>query len=72
MDPNFKRILYVRYVDDFVVGVIGSRYDTLSIKNDITTFLKDNLDLTLNEGKTLITNFNKNYIKFLGSLIKGP
>ena len=71
MDPNFKRLYYVRYVDDFVVGVIGSRKDTLYIKDKIISFLKDVLKLTLSEEKTFITNFSKNSIKFLGAYIKG-
>ncbi len=33
-DSNFKRIQYNRYADDFVVGVIGSKQDALSIKED--------------------------------------
>jgi retron-type reverse transcriptase len=32
MDPNFKRLCYVRYVDDFIVGVIGSRKDTVRLE----------------------------------------
>jgi hypothetical protein len=23
-DPNFRRLYYIRYVDDFVVGIVGS------------------------------------------------
>lgn len=71
MDPNFKRLYYVRYVDDFVVGIIGSRKDTIYIKDKIIFFFKDALKLTLSEEKTFITNFSKNPIKFLGAFIKG-
>lgn len=72
MDLNFKRIYYVKYVHDFVVGFIGSRNDTLSTKKFIVTFLKNILELTLNEDKTFITNFSKNFIKFLDFFIKSP
>lgn len=70
-DPGFKRLYYVRYVDDFVVGVIGSRKDTVELQENIRVFLKDQLKLTLGPEKTLITNFSKRYISFLGTLIKG-
>lgn len=70
-DQNFKRLNYVRYVDDFVVGVIGSRDETVKIKEKITEFLKNQLKLTLSPEKTLITNFSKQYIFFLGTFIKG-
>lgn len=70
MDPNFKRLYYVRYVDEFAVGVIGSRNDTLNIQDKIRIFLKENLKLTLSEKKTFITNFRKKHIKFLGTYIK--
>ena len=71
MDPNFRRLYYVRYVDDFVVGVIGSYKNTLDIQEKIRIFLKNTLKLTLNEKKTFITNFSKKPIKFLGAYIKG-
>lgn len=70
-DPKFKRLNYVRYEDDFVVGVIGSRAETVSLKEKIKSFLKSKLKLTLSPSKTLITNFSKQYIFFLGTLIKG-
>ena len=71
MDSNFKRLYYVRYVDDFVIGIIGSRKDTINIQDKVKAFLKDSLMLTLNEKKTCITNFSKIPIKFLGAYIKG-
>ena len=32
MDENFRRIVYVRYADDFLIGVIGSKEEAESIK----------------------------------------
>jgi group II intron reverse transcriptase/maturase len=68
MDNDFVRIKYVRYADDFVIGVIGSKDLTEKIKTDIATFLTEQLKLTLSLEKTLITHFNgrKNPVKFLG------
>jgi group II intron reverse transcriptase/maturase len=71
MDPNFKRLVYVRYVDDFVIGVVGSRKDAVDIKERVKCFLDENLKLTLSDEKSLITHFNKTPITFLGTLIKG-
>lgn len=70
-DRSFKRLCYVRYIDDFVVGVMGSREDTVEIEGKIRAFLKNELKLTLSSEKTLITQFSKQYISFLGTLIKG-
>lgn len=56
MDFDFKRIQYVRYADDFLIGVIGSKEDAQKIKDDLTVFLKDELKLELSQEKTLITN----------------
>jgi len=71
MDPNFKRLFYVRYVDDFVVGVVGSREDAIDIKERVRCFLEENLKLVLSDEKSLITHFSKTPITFLGTLIKG-
>lgn len=71
MDPNFKRLYYVRYVDDFVIGVVGSREDAVDIKKKVKCFLEENLKLTLSDDKSLITHFSKTPISFLGTSIKG-
>lgn len=71
LDPNFKRLHYVRYVDDFVIGVVGSREEAVEVQDKVRLFLLDNLKLTLSQEKTLITHFSKDFISFLGALIKG-
>jgi len=70
-DQNFKRLCYVRHVDNFVVGVIGSRKYTVEIKEKIIVFLRNELKLTLSPEKIFITHFNKQYIFFLDTFIKG-
>ena len=65
MDEGYRRIKYVRYADDFIIGVIGSKADCVAIKEDIKNFLGEKLKLTLSEEKTLITHGNKK-AKFLG------
>lgn len=56
MDNNYRRLQYVRYADDFIVGVIGNLEDCRVIKQDIKDFLNDKLRLELSSDKTLITH----------------
>lgn len=65
MDGSYRRLKYIRYADDFILGVIGSKEDALRIKEDIKSFLSENLALELSEEKTLITHTDKS-AKFLG------
>jgi len=65
MDEGYKRLKYVRYADDFLIGVIGSKDDSQRIKEDIKNFLESKLKLELSEEKTLITHTEKS-AKFLG------
>lgn len=65
MDSNFKRLRYTRYADDFLIGIIGSKEDCLTLKEDITIFLKNKLKLNLSQEKTLITSSAKK-ARFLG------
>jgi hypothetical protein len=61
-----RKIAYVRYVDDFIVFVWGTRNDCLEIKKLIKNFLKGELDLDLSEEKTHITHLKKDKAKFIG------
>jgi len=65
MDSSYKRLVYTRYADDFLVGVIGSKMDAIAIKSDISNFLGNKLKLKMSEEKTLITN-SRNAARFLG------
>ena len=65
MDENYKRMQYVRYADDFLIGVIGSKKDCEKIKKDIAEFLFRKLGLELSQEKTLITHGQKK-AHFLG------
>ena len=65
MDGSYRRLKYIRYADDFILGVIGSKEDAQRIKEDIKSFLSESLALELSEEKTLITHTGKS-AKFLG------
>lgn len=55
-DPNYRRLRYVRYADDFLLGFIGPKDEAEAIKVRLKTFLSDHLKLELSEEKTLITH----------------
>ena len=65
MNADFKRVHYVRYADDFLIGIIGSKEDAVNLKAEITKFLADKMKLELSAEKTLITH-SENHAKFLG------
>ena len=67
-DPNFKRIMYVRYADDFVVLYTGTKNEALSIRDQIKVFLEDNCGLDLNLDKTTVSNLRKGF-HFLGAFV---
>lgn len=65
-DPKYKRLKYVRYADDFLLGFIGPKEEAEEIKQQIREFLLEELKLELSEEKTLITNARTEAAKFLG------
>ena len=58
-----KKIKYVRYADDFLIGVNGDRTDCDWIKSELSRFIEDTLKMELSEDKTLITHSNE-YARF--------
>ena len=56
MDDGYKRLVYVRYADDFLIGVIGSKVDAKQVKADVGQFIRQQLHLELSQEKTLITH----------------
>jgi len=69
-DPNFVRVKYVRYADDWLIGVIGPKQLAESIKERIGHFLKCHLNLTLSPEKTHITQARTEEAEFLGYRIR--
>ena len=65
-DPNYRRLRYVRYADDFLLGFAGPRTEAEEIKEKIATFLETQLKLTLSAEKTLITHAMTGRARFLG------
>lgn len=65
-DPNYKRLKYIRYADDFLLAFIGPKEEAVQIKLEIQNFLKRELKLELSAEKTLVTHATKGKAKFLG------
>ena len=69
VDVGYRRLRYLRYADDFLLGFIGPMAEAKEIKDRITTFLGTALKLTLSAEKTLITHANTGRARFLGYAI---
>lgn len=65
-DPTYRRLRYVRYADDFILGFIGSKSEAEAIKVAIGEFLRDKLRLEMSQTKTLITHARTEHARFLG------
>ena len=65
MDPGYRRLNYVRYADDFLIGIIGSKADAAAVLARVRAFLKDNLHLDVSEEKTGIVKATAG-ARFLG------
>jgi hypothetical protein len=66
MDPIYRRLRYVRYADDWLLGFSGPRCEAEAIKREVGAFLRDELRLELSETKTLITHAQSQAARFLG------
>lgn len=66
MDPAYRRLRYVRYADDWLLGFSGPRCEAEEIKREISEFLHNELKLELSETKTLITHARLEAARFLG------
>lgn len=65
-DPDYRRLRYVRYADDFLLGFTGPRSEAEEIKRQLGEFLREHLKLELSQEKTLITHAAKDAARFLG------
>lgn len=70
VDPSFKKLVYIRYADDWVIGVRGSREDCNFILSEVRIFLQEKLKLSLSEDKTKITNSKHEVATFLSVNIR--
>jgi len=66
MDPGYRRLKYLRYADDHILGFIGPRAEAEQIKARLAEFLRETLGLELSTAKTLITHARNQPARFLG------
>jgi group II intron reverse transcriptase/maturase len=66
MDPGYRRLQYVRYADDFLLGLAGHKDEAEAIRDQLAEYLRDHLKLDLSIEKTLVTNAATDKAKFLG------
>jgi group II intron reverse transcriptase/maturase len=64
-DPTYRRLKYVRYADDLLLGFVGPKSEAVEIKHKIGTFLQT-LELKMSGEKTLITHATTGRARFLG------
>jgi len=69
MDTNFKRLNFVRYADDFIIGIDGSLSDAQLIGAKVEKFLKGELLFEIK--RFTIKNFCQEGDNFLGFTLKG-
>ncbi len=65
-DPDYRRLRYVRYADDHLLGFSGPKAEAQEIKQRLAVFLRDDLKLELSPSKTLITHARTVAARFLG------
>src|SRR5271169_969706 len=66
MDPGYRRLRYLRYADDHLLGFTGPKAEAEQVKARIAQFLRETLGLELNQAKTLITHARTQRARFLG------
>jgi hypothetical protein len=65
-DPGYRRLRYIRYADDTLLGFAGPKAEAEEIKRRLAQFLHDELKVELSEEKTLITHARSERARFLG------
>lgn len=65
-DDSFRRLRYVRYANDFLVSIIGTKQEALEIKDQLQLFLKQTLMLDLSLSNIKITHASTDRAYFLG------
>jgi len=65
-DPGYRRLRYVRYADDFLLGFIGPKEEAEQIKARLAQFLRTTLKLELSAEKTLVSHATEQAARFLG------
>jgi retron-type reverse transcriptase len=68
-DPNYRRLLYVRYADDFLIGIIGSKQEARDILAWVTAYLGTALKLEVSNEKSKVAKASEG-VTFLGYTVR--
>jgi group II intron reverse transcriptase/maturase len=69
LDPNYRRLQYIRYADDFLIGVTGTKQEARDLMEMVRTFLRDALNLEVSDEKSGIS-YAKDGTGFLGYTVR--
>jgi hypothetical protein len=69
IDSKFRRLFYIRYADDFLIGFIGPRKEAQEIYTDISSRL-NRIKLEVNQEKSKIYHSGERNIKYLGMYLR--
>ncbi len=64
-DPEYERLCYIRYADDFLLGYAGGKEEAERLMAEVQEFLVRELKLECSEEKTMIKHRTKG-VRFLG------
>ena len=67
-DPGYRRLRYLRYADDQLLGFTGPKAEAEEIKQRLSRFLREDLKLELSQDKTLITHARTEPARFSDSV----
>lgn len=68
-DEGFKRLHYVRYADDFLIGVVGAKAEAAQVMAEVQAFVEGPLKLTISTEKSRMGALSEGAI-FLGYGVK--
>lgn len=69
LDPDYRRLRYIRYADDFLIGVTGTKQEARDIMEMVRAFLRDTLKLEVSDEKSGIAHA-RDGTGFLGYTIR--
>lgn len=69
-DASYIRVKYIRYADDWIIGVNGPKELAEEIREKCGNFLKKDLELELSYEKTHIRHAKTEFADFLGTKLK--
>lgn len=71
-DESYTRLQYVRYADDFIIGVEGNSQLAQSVLSEVKEFVEKELEISFNPEKTGITKYSEQSVQFLGYSMMAP